>query len=62
MLIFCKNYFGSSFKPTTSNYIVVIAKYCHFRFEAALKEAAAVDELISKLVNESDGAIERYKY
>ena len=64
MLIFCRNYFGSSFraKPTTSNYIVVIAKYCHFRFEAALKEAAAVDELISKLVNESDGAIERYKY
>ena len=49
-------------KPTTSNYIVVIAKYCHFRFDAALKEAAAVDELISKLVNESDGAIERYKY
>ena len=60
MMIFCRNYFGYIVRNISCTGL--ISKYCNFRFEAALKEAAAVDELISKLVNESDGAIERYKY
>ena len=62
MITFCRNYFGSTYIVRNIASTGFIARYCHFRFEAALKEAAAVDELISKIVDESDGAIERYNY
>ena len=45
-----------------TSYTGIISLSCNVRFEEALREATAVDELISRTVNEADGAIERYSY
>ena len=44
------------------SYTGLISICCNVRFEEALRDATAVDELISKTANEADGAIERYSY
>ena len=44
------------------SYTGLISICCNVRFDEALRDATAVDELISKTVNEEDGAIERYSY
>ena len=44
------------------SYIGIISICFNVRFEEALREATAVDEWISRTVNEEEGAIERYSY
>ena len=45
-----------------TSYTGIISLSCNVRFKEAVREATAVDELISRTVNEEDGAIERYCY
>ena len=45
-----------------TSYTGIISLSCNVRFEEAVREATDVDELISRTVNEADGAIERYSY